>query len=278
MDDTNRRIKDRLTNYPNLSGLLADHIPVNPPMEASIYKEVDVERVWGKRYTIWNVLVHDEDRQLNELLRELDSFAGIYASAYGEDRLRSGMKNDPFSFLSELIAYDSFRSHGISPEIEPSAGTGSSKRMDLSIKLDGREILLEIIKPFPPGKLVVQGSGFAPLDFGLAEKLAGEVWLHLDITREPANPFMILLDGLYSALDPFIASNSIDRLNRLKASDLSKLTPDQAELLANRAKLFISAVLLFRSNWGSSLSINPSGPSLTGKELSTLRRVFQISN
>lgn len=271
-------IHQRIVAYPNLSELFKDRIPDSPPLYAAIYKGVDVGRIWGERFTFWNVLLHDADPASKAVLQELERFASKHRTAYGEDRLRNQMKNDPFTFLSELIAYDSFCLYGISPDIEPQAGPASDKKVDLSVNLDSREILVEVKTPFPPADLVTQGSGFAPLDFELCKKLAGEMWQHFDITGQPTNQTIVMVDGLYSALDPFIVSNSIDRLNSLKESDFPKLPREHAKLLADRAKLFLSAVLLFRSNSGSSIDTNPSGPRLTEKEISTLKKVFQIQS
>jgi hypothetical protein len=74
-----------------------------------------VERIWGPRFTFWNVLLHCTDPQFNVLLQTLDAFVVKYRSSYGEKRLRNGMKNDPFSFLSELTVYDLLRSQGLEP-------------------------------------------------------------------------------------------------------------------------------------------------------------------
>jgi len=267
-----------MTAYPNISELLKDKIPDSPPLYATIYKGVDVGQIWGQRFTIWNVLLYDSNAAFKAVLQELDALVAKHKSAYGEDRLRNGINNDPFSFLSELVVYDNFRSFGISPEIEPQAAPGSSKKMDLSVNLDGREILIEVKMPHPPAHLIMQGTGFAPLDFDLSKKLAGEIDQHLDIAAEPTNPTIIMINGLYSALDPFIVGNSIEQLNNLKEDDFPEEPPDRAKLLAERARLFVSAVLLFRSDWEPYMAINTTGLKLSEKEILSLKKIFQIQS
>jgi len=98
-----------MTAYPNIFELFKGEIPYSPPLYATIYKGVDVGQIWGQRFTIWNVLLYDSDPAFKAVLQELDALVAKHKSAYGEHRLRNGIKNDPFSFLSELVVYDLVR-------------------------------------------------------------------------------------------------------------------------------------------------------------------------
>ncbi len=271
-----QRVEERIASYRNLSKLFLNRIPEVMPASATIYKHVDVGQIWGLRFTFWNVLLHDSDPQFKRLLLHLDSMVEKHGLEYCGDRLRNGLKNDPFSFDSELTAYDIFRSTGIEPEIDPPAASESAKKMDLSVNLDGRRILIEVITPQLPADMVKKGGGFAPLDMDLSKKLAGEIVHHFDVLSEPQSPTIIMVNGAYSGLDPVQIESSVDALNSLEQSDFPHENPEQSKLLANKGKLFVSAVLLFGSNWGSYMSLNPRGPNLTEKEVSLLTEIFQL--
>ena len=275
-ENTKQHILVQLTRYPNLFGLFKAQIPASPELEVKLYKDDYVERMWGLRFTFWGILLNDSDQYYVLLLKNLDSLVAKHKSSYGEEKLRAGIMSDPFSFLSELTAYDIFKSNGIVPIIEPFAGTGTKRLLDLSTTLEGRPILFEVIMPHSSEDMLRQGAGFAPLDFGLSRKIAYDIARHFEFVADPTNPTVVLVNGLYSALDPFIVANSIDELNTLKETDFPQEDMSRARLLANKPKLFVSAVLLFKSNWGSSISTNSSGPRLTDNEISSLKRIFQI--
>ncbi len=279
MDDVIKRIQERLKSYPNLFKIFVNQIPEQPPMEASIYKDVDVERIWGKRFTFWNILLHDDDPQFKALLQELDALVASSMQDYGEELLRTGIKNDPFSFLSELTVYESFHSHGVQPMIEPSPSPMSTKKMDLSVDLDNRDIMIEVIAPHgPPGNLIKQGIGFAPWDLGLSKKLAYEIVHHMDVLIEPTHPTIIMVNGIYSGLNPENIQPSIDELQNLKETDFPDDPAELATLLAKKGKCFVSVVVLFKSNRGPCLAINPMGPRLSEKEISSLNDVFLVQS
>jgi hypothetical protein len=279
MDDQNNthRIVDRLGQYANLFELFKDHVPRCPKLEVKLYRhDDDVERIWGPRFTIWGILLNDTDQYYLRLLHELDSYVAKHKSPYGEDRLRAGITSDPFAFLSELIAYDMFQSKAVVPVIEPPAEPDSRRLLDLSVRLDSRPILLEVIMPHVPADMLRKGRGFAPPDFYLSRKIAYDICHHFEFVTTPTTPTVVLVNGLYSALDPFVVSNSIGELNQLKATSFPQEEERRAELLASRPRLFVSAVILFKSNWGSYMEINPAGPQITEKEDMSLKTVFQV--
>jgi hypothetical protein len=85
-----------------------------------------------------------------------------------------------------------------------------------------------------------------------------------------------MVNGLYSGLDYFTVGNSVGKLNALKEKDFPNAEPGQARLLAEKGKPFVSAVLLFSSNSGPLMALNPTGPALSETEFSTLNRIFQL--
>jgi len=255
-----QHVLQQLSACPNLFELFKTEIPQSPQLTVKVYDDPNIDQTWGQRFTFWSVLLHDSDPQFNALLRELDLLVAKCRAAYGEKRLSNGIKSNPFSFLSELIAYDAFQSNDIGVDIEPPPAQGSRKKMDFAVNLDNRKIMVEVIAPFPREKMIRRGAGFGPMDSGLSEKLAHEIVIHLEGMGHPTDPVIIMVDGVYSALDPINAEASIDTLNNH--------TPALA--------VFVSAVLLFRSNWGNSIWVNPSGPQLTMKEIALLNKIFRI--
>jgi hypothetical protein len=258
--DNKQDISDRLVHYTNLFQLFKNEIPQSPALTVKVYDDPRIDQTWGQRFTFWNLLLHDSDPQFRALLKLLNSLVAKYRAAYGEERLRSGINNNPFSFLSELIVYDAFESNGIVTEIEPTPAPSSKKKLDFAVSLDNRRILIEVIAPLPREKMIRQGAGFGPIDDDLSEKLTDEIVAHLKGIDKPKDPVIIMVDGVYRALDPINAEASIPALNS-RSTDLAT---------------FVSAVLLFRSNWGNSISTNLSGLQLNDKEISTLESIFQI--
>jgi hypothetical protein len=253
-------ILDRLAQYANLFQLFGNAIPQYFPLTVKVYDDPAIDRTWGQRFTFWNVLLHDSDRQFKALLQLLDSLVARHKGAYGEKRLRAGITNNPFSFVSELIVYDAFESNGIVAEVEPSPTPSSRKKMDLAATLDNRRILIEVIAPLPREKMIRQGAGFIPMDASLSGILANEIVNHLEGVEKPKDPVVIMVDGVYSGLDPINAEASIVYLNNRAAS------------LAT----FVSAVLLFKRQCGTSFNVNLSGIQLTYTEISILKNIFRI--
>lgn len=271
-----QRLKQRIAIYPNLFELFKDKIPDSPPLFVKVYRDVNVEQIWGRHFSFWNVLLHDNDPEFKTRLRETDGLVGRYKSAYGEERLRSGIAGSFFSFLSELEVYHTFLSNSIVPIIEPYAAQGSKKKMDLSVTLDARQILIEVITPYPPEKMLRRVADFAPLDSDLSKKLAYEIAHHFAGLSKPTSPTVMMVNGAYSGLDPMNLACAIEELNRLTDKDFSNVDQAEAKVLASKGKLFVSAALLYKSNWPPSMTINPTGPELTGTELSILKKVFQL--
>ncbi len=256
--------------------LLGDSIPSPAPLFVKVYRNVDVEKVYGARFTIWNVLLNDSDAEFKKLLCQLNDLATKHRSAYGAEKLRAGL-GDPFSFRSELTLYDTFKDNGFPVIIEPPTAQGSKRKADLAVSLHQREVFFEVITPRPSEDFLGRGGGFAAMDLDLSKKVAGEIVQHFDLTASPTEPTVIGLDGTYNGLDSVNVESAVDRLNRLKVDEFPGEKPDRAPLLSSKARLFVSAVLLFRSNSDSHLAVNPTGPNLNRLEIQALNKVFGLS-
>lgn len=271
-----QRLEQELAKYPNLFELFKNDMPYSPSLFVKVYKDVNVEQIWGRHFSFWNVLLHDTDPQFKARLQETDVLVGRYKSAYGEHRLRSGISGSLFSFLSELEVYHAFVSSSAMPIIEPYAAKGSKKKMDLSVNLNARQVLIEVITPYPPEKMLRQVASFAPLDFDLSKKLAYEIVHHFADLSQPSSPTVIIVNGIYSGLDPMILAAALDKLNELTEKDFPSVAPAEAAALSSKGKLFVSAALLYKSNWGPSLVVNPHGASLTESEILSLRKILHL--
>lgn len=200
--------------------------------------------------------MHDADPQFKRLIQELDFLAGEYLSDYGEELLRKGIKNNPFSFLSELKVYDIFRVNRVMPTIEPRPSPHSKKKLDFSVTLDSRQILIEVIVPLPPEKML-RRAGFHPVDLYVSRNVADEIKSHFRGIYRPTDPVIIAINGLYRALDPINVESALGELD-------------------NRTKLFVSAILLFASNYGPCIACNPNGPQLSQVEIGRLTQIFRL--
>lgn len=256
--DLRQQIIQRIAPYANLANLFRNRVPLSPRLHVPVYRNRAVEKAWGRRFTFWNVLLHDADPQFKRLLQELDYLAGKYTSDYGEKLLREGITNNPFSFLSELKVYDTFRANRVMPIIEPRPWPQSKKKLDFSVSLDSRQILIEVIVPLPPEKMLKK-AGFGPMDLYVSRNVADEIKSHFRGIYRPTSPVIIAINGLYRALNPINVESALSNLD-------------------NRTKLFVSAILLFASNYGPSVAWNPNGPQLTQVEISTLTQIFGLSS
>jgi hypothetical protein len=93
--NTKQHVLQQLSAYPNLFELFKTEIPPSPRLTVKVYDGPNIDQTWGQRFTFWNVLLHDSDPQFNALLRELDSLVAECKAAYGEKRLRNGIKSNP---------------------------------------------------------------------------------------------------------------------------------------------------------------------------------------
>ena len=259
--DLKSQIRQKLANYPKLWELFKDKIPESPSLTVKVYRDSNVEEKWGGHFNLWGILLNESDSQFKAYLHELnillEKYGERYRSAYEEKHFFSKVICEVYSFLSEIQVYEIFLSNSVEPIIEPKAAKDSERRMDLSINLCGREILIEIITPNPKERLLKQEVSFAG-DFDLSRKLAYEVTEHFSGLSQPISPTVIVIDGSYSGIDPIVLRYTIEKLQQLDE------------------KIFISAILLYKSNWRPSMEINPTGPALTKTEISRLREIFAI--
>jgi hypothetical protein len=226
-------------------------------MHVRIYGDSKVEKHWAERFTFWNVVLNDHDSQFKKLLRKLDAHVGQYESEYGAERLRSGITSDPFSFSSELEVYDAFRMNGIVPIIEPRVSAQSRRNLDLSVDLDCRQILIEVIAPHPREQMVRNGAGFTSWDDNISRNIANEIEHHFEGVSQPTSPIIIAINGLYRGLWPINVESAVGGFE-------------------GKARQVVSAILLFASNLGPCIAVNPSAPSLTATETSKLTRIFRL--
>ncbi len=254
--DLRQQVAQRIARYSSLTNLFRNRIPQSPPLRVPVYRDRAIEKAWGPRFTFWNVLLHDEDRQFRRLLQELDRLAGKYAPDYGEKLLRKGITNNPFSFLSELTVYDTFRENSVMPVIELRPSPQSKKKLDFSVSLNSRPILIEVIVPLPPEK-VLRKPGFHPWDMYVSRNVADEIKSHFRGIYRPTSPVIIAINGLYRALDPVNVESALGELDI-------------------RTGQFVSAILLFASNYGPCIAYNPNGPLLTQAEISMLTKIFRL--
>jgi hypothetical protein len=257
MKELHQRLQENIISYPNLARLFKGKIPKSPRMSRPAYGDESIENAWRDEFSFWNVLLNDTDPQFKSMLRKLDNLVIKCESAYGRKKLRDGITSNFFDFLSELEVYETFLSHGMKPQIEPTPSSRSIRKMDLSVVLEKRVILIEVITPRVPEEMV-KSAGFRALDLGLSKKVAGDIAHHLSGVSEPTGPVIAIVNGMYSGLDPMNLEPAVEELNRFPSG----------------IGLFVSALLLYRSSWGASIAVNPSGPSLTESEISKLKKIF----
>ncbi len=276
--DLRKRLKGKITSYPNLSQLFEDKVPDIPDLQRSVYRDPLIEQTWGGEFRFWNLLLHDFDPQFNTYLQEMDVLVAKCKAAYGEERLRPRIEDDFFNFLSELQVYETFLSSGVIPRIEPTPTSESRRKLELSVTLDKSEILIEVITPRVPEKMIRMGTGSAPWDLNLSKKIASEIAHHFDEATVPMNSTLIAVNGIFSGLTPINTESVVDAILNLKEVDFPNSDAELAKMLASKAAVFVSAVLLYKSNWGRCLVINPKGPQLTQIEISRLKEIFQVPN
>jgi hypothetical protein len=257
MKELRQRLQQNIASYPNLACLFKGKIPKSPRMSRPAYSDKNIEDAWRDEFSFWNVLLNETDPQFKSMLQKLDGLVTKCESAYGRKKLRDGITSNLFDFLSELEVYETFLSHGVKPRIEPTPSSRSIRKMDLSVVLEKRVILIEVITPRVPGEMIKE-VGFRALDLGLSKKVAGDIVHHLSGVSKPTGPVIVIVNGVYSGLGPMNLEPAIEELNRFSSG----------------IGLLVSALLLYRSNWGASMAVKPSGPSLTESEISKLKKIF----
>jgi hypothetical protein len=127
--------------------------------------------------------------------------------------------------------------------------------LDLAVELNGRRLLIEVITPYPAERMT--SGGFAPWDSYVTKNIDYEIEEHFEGVSQPTDPLLVAVNGLHRGL---------------LCDNIQSAIGD----LYGRTKLFVSAILLFASNYGRCLVSNPAGLQLTDRETSELVRIFRL--
>lgn len=264
------RIEERLKAYPNLSDLFKGRVPDRPTLHYRVYQDTNIKPVLASKFSFWNILLHDADSEFRDQLRELDLLVARCKRIYGPKLLREGIKSDMNSFLSELEVCYTFLTSSIVPSIYPPLHPGSKRKLDLSVNLEGRSLLVEIITPLVPEDIVRKGGGFAPWDMGLSRRVFREIEHHFYGVSSPSSPVIVIVDGAYSGIGPL----ELDAVVAIMNANLESTT--HTEFANSKARLFVSALIVTKNPWQPYMTVNPAGPKLNPNEIVVLNRVFRI--
>ncbi|MFA6268964.1 MAG: hypothetical protein WCW13_04625 [archaeon] len=236
-------LNENLNYYPNLKNLFGNITELFPKLSKSVYlqnKDFDKELTFygllalpdrneieyakikkaladakseGKKdknllYLIGlNSLLNQWDFK-KETLKKLDFLCGELLPIYGKEALVNGIKNDLFSFKSELEFASYFRSKGYKLTAEPI--TKQRKSFDLLINKKQGTYFVEVITPRLKSELQTKETGAFSTTSELEFNFAHEVEQHQIIDSE--NDVIFAVDGGLAGIDEIQMSFLVDKI------------------------------------------------------------------
>ena len=187
------RMNQNLKKYPKLSEIYGEITKIN-----GLYfypyghnKELEPE------YNFYGVL-NSTDIGFVSTLQKLNDICENLENYYSNKQIKNGLNNNVFSFLSELKFANYCQTNGIEIlEIEPTLKSGN--KLDLKIKIENKQIFVEVITPRIKQSMV--GSGFPPISVELENNILAEFKHHKIEINEIEEPFIIVIDGDYAGID-----------------------------------------------------------------------------
>ncbi|MBU1974029.1 MAG: hypothetical protein KKH52_01385, partial [Nanoarchaeota archaeon] len=134
------------------------------------------------------------------ILGRIDFLIGKLNDVYLKEQFRSGLMNNPFSFLSELeFANFCIKSEYEIIETEPKLKSG--KKLDLKVKMNHKPILVEVITPRIKLGMLQKQVGFFPISAEIENNIRSEFEHHQIEINNINEDFILVIDGDYAGID-----------------------------------------------------------------------------
>ncbi|MCK5659823.1 MAG: hypothetical protein KAH86_00580 [Methanosarcinales archaeon] len=190
----NNRINQNLKTYPKLSDIFGQ-LPKIKQIKAYPYRQDT--NLW--EYNFYGIL-NSTDPMFKDTLGNLNLLCKNLDHLYSDEQLKQGIRNNVFSFLSELKFANHCLTNGIEIlEIEPQLSSG--KKLDFKIKVEDTATLIEVITPRGKLEYIQKAYKWHDLSHKLETNMHAEFVHHNIEINDIKEPFIIVIDGDYAGID-----------------------------------------------------------------------------